>query len=185
MISSKSEYFGLSRQLLLPTRCPVLERCERRAHTLALAAGWPLKEAADRAQLKTPVIRSVGEPAAQIGGPRNFVMKGLCPEVGLFETSYALIGLSGMPVTKGQYDKELDPQFEIKETGHFSECAEYSQYAQDAQKPVTGIPEKMTLKWLLDNVPVKLWWTAATLLLSVFAAGVAASKLGFVRDILQ
>jgi len=126
---TKSDYFAVSVAQSIPARCPLLERCERRAHTIADANEWPLERAAQVVGLKKPLVKSIGEGAGRIGGANNFISGGQCPEVNLFESSHALPGFAGKPTTKGEYDKNLDPQFIIIETGHYSQCAEYSSYA--------------------------------------------------------
>lgn len=193
MLNTKADYFALSRQQGLPSRCPLLGRCERRAHTIALANDWQLGDAAARLEMKEPLVLSVGEPAYLAGGENNFILSGQCPEVGLFDSSMAIIGLSGAPVTKGRYDKYMDPQHKILETGHFSECAEYVHSRHETSLPVTEAtsllknlapPEKITLKWLFDHVPISLWFGAGTLLFATFLLGLQASQAQLVRDIL-
>lgn len=168
MLHNKEEYFELSRRHGLPTRCPLLQRCERRAHTLALANNWPLDKAASFAELDLPIVGSVGEPAYLIGGKNNFIVGGQCPEVGLFETTMAIIGLNGMPVTMGQYDKYTDPQYEVLETGHFSECAEYALYSKEQTRAVISQNEEAS--WISRNYQ----WIIATI---VALAGTLASFL--------
>jgi len=124
--NSKSEYFDVSKSLSLPARCPILGRCERRAHTIALANDWSLDQAAQRVGLQAPIVKSIGESAYRIGGNNNFVFGGQCPEVNQFEGTVALIGFSGSPTTKGDYDAHFpDEKHRILETGHYSQCAEY------------------------------------------------------------
>lgn len=129
MPQNKSDYFSISTSLSLPARCPLLDRCERRAHTIASANNWPLDKAAELIGLKKPIIETIGEGAGHVGGDSSFCASGLCPEVNLFETGYAIGPFAGKPTTKGEYDKYLDPQFKILETGHYSQCAEYSAFS--------------------------------------------------------
>ena len=145
---TKSDYFAISVAQSIPARCPLLERCERRAHTIADANEWPLEQAAQTLGLKKPIVRSIGEGAGRIGGTNNFISSGQCPEVNLFESSYALPGFSGKPTIKGEYDKYLDPQFSILETGHYSQCAEYASYAASS-----GAREGWLLSWVRANHP--------------------------------
>jgi hypothetical protein len=162
---TKSDYFELSAGLGLPARCPLLERCVRRAETIALANRWPLQEAPSRVSLKAPFVPVVGEGPYEIGGGNNFSTGGLCPEVNLFETTVALIGLSGQPTTRGQYDKYMEPQFEITDTGHYSQCAEYAACQHASQAPVNARPS-----WLLNNYQ----WLLGTI---VAIAGTVAAFL--------
>lgn len=67
------------------------------------------------------------EEAQRVGGERNYFASHLCPEVSLFGSEDdSLPGLRGFPTTAGQYDALMHPPYQIFETGHFSECAEYS-----------------------------------------------------------
>jgi len=60
------------------------------------------------------------------GGTTSFLIGGACPEVAMFEPQLFFMGLNHAPTIKGQYDKYMEPKYEVLETGHFSECAEYS-----------------------------------------------------------
>jgi hypothetical protein len=193
MLNTKDDYFTVSRQQGLPTRCPLLDRCERRAHTVAIANDWDFDEAPKHLDMKAPLVESVGEPAYLLGGSNNFTIGGQCPEVGLFESTMAIIGLSGRPLTKGRYDKYMDPQYKVLETGHFSECAEYVRSCHEDSAPTatkpTGAPlefapaEKVTLRWLFNHVPLFYWGAAATLLGTIFYAGLQASQIEIVREL--
>jgi hypothetical protein len=191
MLKTKDDYFALSRQQALPNRCPLLDRCERRADTVAIANNWNSGEAPGRLAMKAPLVESVGDPAYLIGGVNNFIIGGQCPEVGLFESTMAIAGLSGSPLTSGRYDKSLSPQYEVLETGHFSECAEYVSANHNSSSPpaptmaippVLAAPDKITLKWLFAHVPVSYWICAATALGTMFYAGLQASETSIVRE---
>jgi hypothetical protein len=162
---TKSDYFAVSESLDLPMRCPLLRHCERRAHTIALANRWPLEEAAKRVDLRAPIVKSIGEGSYQIGGENNFVSGGQCPEVNLFETTVALPGFAGQATTKGAYDKYIDPQFKILETGHFSGCAEYASVAAKFSQS-----DEKQHSWLRRNYQ----WVVGTL---VAIAGTIAAFL--------
>ncbi len=125
LLLTKQDYFACSREQGLPNRCPILDRCERRARTLEVAQS---REALNHHFPKPnePVVPSVGEDAYLAGGRNNFLVGGMCPEVALFDPSSFFGGLSGHPTINGRYDKYMSPQYEILDTGHFSECAEYS-----------------------------------------------------------
>lgn len=140
------DYFEVSERRGLPLRCPILQRCQRRAHTIADANGWPFTDAERLAGLQPPVLDSIGESAGRLGGENNFISSRQCPEVILFETSVALPGFSGKPTVSGEYDKYLSPQFKIIETGHFSQCAEF------AASTVAPIPEdNKEISWFGRN----------------------------------
>jgi hypothetical protein len=127
-IESKEDYFRISAVAGLPKRCPILERCERRAHTIALFNEMDPNNAAKSVGLRSPIIESVGEPAKKVGGTNNAGWSGLCPEVSLFESGYALTIFAGKPVTSGEWDTYMNPTSRILETGHYTECAEYSAF---------------------------------------------------------
>ena len=117
-------YFARSASQNLPNRCPILDRCERRFWTLEIASNCK-GELADFGHQRTPLVKSVGEDAYLSGGNNNFIVGGVCPEVALFEPNHFFVGLSGVATRRGQYDKMMEPKYEVLETGHFSECAEY------------------------------------------------------------
>ena len=48
------------------------------------------------------------------------------------------------------------------------------------EQPVT----KVTLMWLFKNVPVKLWLSAASLLIAAFYFGTQAARVAWVRELL-
>lgn len=150
--ADRTDYFEISARLQLPMRCPILDRCVRRAETIALANNWPLEDAGRRVQLKEPYVDSIGESAYQIGGSTSFGSGGQCPEVNLFEPTVALPGFSGHPTTKGYYDKYMNPQFGITETGHFSRCAEYAKYVTASRSDPEETHEawwRKHFKWLV------------------------------------
>ena len=124
MILSKEDYFEKSRNLGLPGRCPIYDRCERKAHSIAVANDTD--RASECAHLESPRVSIVGDGPYEIKGNSNFLVGGICPELPLFESQNFIIGLNKTPTTKGQYDKYMNPQYEVLETGHFSECAEFS-----------------------------------------------------------
>ena len=153
---TKADYFATSASLSLPARCPLLDRCERRAHTIASVNNWHLEKAAELVGLKEPIIETIGEGAGYVGGESNFFASGLCPEVNLFETGYALPGFSGKPTIKGEYDKYLDPQFKILETGHYSQCAEYSAFSFSSAHQATGYCKYFHLEdYLFDDISLQ------------------------------
>lgn len=164
----KAEYFEISKSLSLPARCPVLGRCERRAHTIALANDWPLEEAAKRVDMQAPIVKSIGEGAYRIGGKNNFVFGGQCPEVNLFEGTVALIGFSGKPTSKGSYDVYFpDEKYRVLETGHYSQCAEFA--SQSSSPPAT--PARQS--WLVQHYQ---WVIATAIALVGTVAAVLALK---------
>jgi hypothetical protein len=136
---TKRDYFALSREQALATRCPLLERCERRSLTIGLSRNWP--GAPPAPQPKEPVVTAIEFPS-YVGGAKNFFVQHLCPEVSLFEPEETLPGMSGYPTTSGQYDFYMSPKYEIIDTGHFSECPEFvaalEGIARSSISPETG-----------------------------------------------
>lgn len=166
-LDSKSAYFDISKSLSIPARCPLLGRCERRAHTIALANEWPLDDAVQRVGLHHPIVKSIGESAYLISGNNNFLFGGQCPEVNLFESTSALIGFSGEPTIKGDYDVYFpDEKYRVLDTGHYSQCAEYS-----SQPPSNAVPSEKQLwfaqhyQWLIGTAITLVGTVAAILAL--------------------
>ena len=75
-LTTKSDYFAISRSQGLPARCPILDRCERRSNTLAIANGWSFEDSIALAKLRQPVVHVVGESPYSIGGTNNFIAGG-------------------------------------------------------------------------------------------------------------
>lgn len=46
-----------------------------------------------------------------------------------------------------------------------------------------AIPTHVTLRWLFQHVPVRLWISAIALLCAVFVAGVQSSRLSLIREV--
>lgn len=55
------------------------------------------------------------------------------------------------------------------------------------EKGVDGLhaPKLVTLKWLFENVPWKFWISIATLLVTMFIAGIEASRLSLVKELFK
>lgn len=153
-LTTKSDYFAISRSQGLPARCPILDRCERRSNTLAIANGWSFEDSIALAKLRQPVVHVVGESPYSIGGTNNFIAGGLCPEVQLFEAS-AITGLAGSPTIKGEYDKYWEEPYRVLETGHFSECSEYvahvSGHGDSVEVAKSESPLERHSKWFVDT----------------------------------
>ncbi|MBL0608703.1 hypothetical protein JD508_00200 [Aeromonas jandaei] len=132
MLNNKEDYFNQSRELSLPSRCPIIEHCKRRADTQALFNNVDFEKACQFAGIKEPFVDNVGQRATLIGGGDNFIVSHLCPEVSLFECELSFY--SKIPVTKAQYDKYMSPRDKILDTGHYSECAEYCVYSEQHKR---------------------------------------------------
>ena len=70
-------------------------------------------------------------------------------------------------------------QFEKAESGGAASIG-----PQQAES-ILDFPERVTLAWLWRHVPVKLWASAAGLLVTVFLVGVSISRVAFVRRLLD
>jgi len=73
-------------------------------------------------------IELAGETPSIIQGNENSYFDNACPEVLLFDNSYAISYASGIAATSAQWDKLDNPQYKILECRHYSECPEYSKY---------------------------------------------------------
>jgi hypothetical protein len=121
---TKYDYFERSMAQGLPNRCPLLTRCARRAFTQTLTPEGQEAEKQGWLKAAEPVVPMI-EDTTFVGGSGNFYVKHLCPEVALFEQGFTFPGLRGMPVTEAEFDKYWPVPYSIRDTGHFSECAEY------------------------------------------------------------
>jgi len=127
-MTDKEAYFKKSAERGVANRCPILHRCRRRSNTIALFNDMSVEGGINWAELQEPYISIKGEAPYMIGGNTSWLYGALCPEVPLFEPSVAGVEFTGSPITKGQYDKYTNPKFQILEKGHYSECAEYSEF---------------------------------------------------------
>jgi hypothetical protein len=55
----------------------------------------------------------------------------------------------------------------------------------DGAKLSLAAPEKVTARWLLDNVSVAMWAAGGAILVTVFLAGVTAAQVPIVRTIIE
>lgn len=46
-------------------------------------------------------------------------------------------------------------------------------------------PEKVTVKWLINNVPVQVWIALVSLLLTAFMLGISVGQTTFVQEIIE
>ena len=117
-------------------------------------------------------LMSVAPPPA-IGG---VVMKNINPFDMLFQNCY---GMSFIPNIRDMAQQAIG----VLRSGHFEEVKVNAQLQELAPSKQLALPEKVTLNWILHNVPIKLWLMGAGILASVFVLGVKASTLGFIREI--
>jgi hypothetical protein len=153
MLSTKEDYFARSREQHLPNRCPILNRCARRFATIELVnEGVDVERSVGNPQKPEVPISGTGPLLVGRLDDTHFVIDGVCPEVALFETAYFLMGLSGKPLIKARYDKYANPQDEVLETGHFSECAEYALATTDPTLVTQQIPQPKGERQILTKL---------------------------------
>jgi hypothetical protein len=160
-MSNKDEYFKKSVESGVAKRCPILNKCRRRSDTIALFNNIDIDGGISWAKLEEPYIPIKGEAPYKIAGNNNWMYGALCPEVPLFEPTISVLQFSGSPIIRGQYDKYMDPSFEILETGHYTECAEYSDYMESKQLLDKKLAETLSGK----TQQTELWkWLVGTLI---------------------
>lgn len=156
MLRDKSDYFKVAEDEGIPKRCLILDRCARRSQTIAIFSDWGFEETRKKIGLRDPVIESIGDGAQKVAGNNNYYFSGLCPEVCLFELSYVYPEFSNVPATAGSYDKFMKPSFELLETGHYSECAEYVNFlhAQSRDKQISKKESFIAreYKWIIATI---------------------------------
>lgn len=168
---NKEEYFNKSNQLNLPNRCPILDRCSRRASTIFLLGYYDVdtskvsdvhKFLVDEGQLnhdftnrKIPVQ---GENPSMIKGRNNIYFHDVCPEVNLFDKINGIFFAKGVACISADWDNFRDkPKERIDECRHFSECPEFSKYKYEnelAQK-INNFSQINEVKDYLINDEIK------------------------------
>lgn len=136
----KSEYIKISQNSGLPSRCPILQYCKRRAWTIYFLNEYDKNDPHDNYVLKLKkegdipddfeekAISIQGEsPGGSIGNGNGW-FHDLCPEVNLFDTMNAFGYFKGTACSSGSYDNENNPKARIDSVRHFSECAEFSHH---------------------------------------------------------
>lgn len=149
---NKEEYFNRSKKEKLTCHCPLVGRCERYANTIynlgelfklyrhgtsvkdvMIGEGLFSKKTWKKRQLQ------IGEGFLYMQNNPNttYYFKNACPEVTLFDKSvFAFLPENpAKAISAGSWDKErpdfrfgTDKKFEVLQTKHFSECAEYSSF---------------------------------------------------------
>jgi len=144
---NEKEYFKISERKKLPSRCPILDYCVRRAYTLYFLGGYKggenqsvVKILQEYDMLKSDFdkneIALSGEVPGYMNGKDYKSYDNFCPEVNLFEMS-AFHYSKGTASSSGEWDEFRKKQFVNKKYRHYSECAEFSrnQYEKGALKP--------------------------------------------------
>lgn len=139
---NKEQYLKQSREIGLPSRCPILEYCSRHALTVYFYSDYKdinyennyvkalHRENAIPADFEENQIKLVSEPPSWSKGKTNGMFTDMCPEVNLFDTNNGLPMARGLACTDGVWDIELKKpeQFKSLESKHYSECLEFSKH---------------------------------------------------------
>lgn len=135
---NEQEYFKKSFQKKLPSRCPILDYCTRRAYTLYFLGeyrGGQNKSVIKILQENDILKQDFNENAVELSGEIPEFLNGknykeysnFCPEVNLFD-SVAFKPAIGTASISGKWEDSKENQFENKNYRHYSECAEFSRY---------------------------------------------------------
>ena len=144
---NKDQYFQISKDKNLPNRCPILNICERRAHSIFILSYSRTKESGkswnqhliddgvlnkDFNQVKIPFQ---GESPGIIGTTNSdyFSVFDLCPEVNLFDSMHTFMSSNKTAWITGSYNKynKSAEKFVTSEFRHFSECPEFCKHVFD------------------------------------------------------
>lgn len=169
---NKAEYFQISKDKNLPNRCPILNICERRAHSIFLLSYSETKEygkscnqhliddgvlSKDFENIKIPFQ---GELPGMMGkiNSEYFRVHDLCPEVNLFDSMNSfMVSDSAKAWITGSYNKDYrsEEKFIPSEFRHFSECPEFCKHVFDKNPEANhnkNKPDKNELRLLVaDN----------------------------------
>lgn len=136
----KIEYFKISQEKGLSSRCPLLDFCQRRAQTVYFFNEYykihPTKSILEALLFEGDVgsdyidneIKMSGELPMISNGKTNGHFLNVCPEVNLFDPINSLNLFKGTASTEGTWDTEENPKFRIFDEKHYSECLEFSKH---------------------------------------------------------
>ena len=158
---NKKEYAKRSQKEKLPIRCPIIDKCERYACTIydlgqkgLIEKGLTMDEKLRGNQLvsdnsENEKISLKGEHFEFSHSRSMFSFDYACPEVSLFANSSIFGFIPEKAIVAGSWDSFWekdrfgeDKQFYIYKTGHYSECAEFSQYHYENKIAKTGNKSK-------------------------------------------
>ncbi|RYJ44267.1 GIY-YIG nuclease family protein [Flavobacterium beibuense] len=137
---NKEHYQKKSFDLGLPSRCPLLQYCERHARTIYFFSDYSevnytndyvrtlISEGVlpdDFNEKKIPVISEQPSRSKSTG---YLAFSNMCPEVNLYDTDNRISIAGEKPCTDGIYDKESHTPFISLTEKHYSECLEFSNY---------------------------------------------------------
>lgn len=137
---NKDEYFNISQNKGLTSRCPIVDYCQRRAWTIYFYSDYKeenysgdmietLINAGEISNdFKERMVKMSGEVPSILKGPGYGYFSNMCPEVSLFDTDNSMGYFQKKACSEGSWDKEENPKFKILEEKHYSECLEFSKY---------------------------------------------------------
>lgn len=129
----KQEYYQESFHLGLPKRCPLINRCSRRMHTIGMMSELDTEDTRETifdsgtgiSGTDKEMIPIHGEGIEQIRGENDLFIRGACPEVFLHDPEHSPFSA---PVEALSMIKIQSGQVVLKEERHYSECAEFCHY---------------------------------------------------------
>jgi 5-methylcytosine-specific restriction endonuclease McrA len=149
------EYFKKSKDLGLPSRCPILNYCQRRVTTIYCYADYsklyPSYSVTAALQTEGHLPKDFDEKSIQIQGELPLWKKSdihisyhnMCPEVNLFDYENSLSFAMGTASSGGEWDDYRDKdKFVNEESKHYSECPEFSTYIFKNKE--TGISKRIS-----------------------------------------
>ncbi len=139
-IMNQEEYYKVGETKGLPSRCPILNLCERRAWTIYLNSYLKTDPHVDiydflintgdlPSDFKQNKIQLQGEAPSMIHSDSHYFFNHCCPEVNLFDDSHKIMGQRKLATCEGEwdsyYEKDKHRALEFK---HYSNCAEFSYF---------------------------------------------------------
>jgi hypothetical protein len=141
----KNQYYQKSKELGMQLRCPILDRCSRRAMTIYYFSFSEVTKPNNvnykdflisKGQLdedfNEKAIDLQGESPQIISGNSSYFFSDVCPEVNLFDKAHGIGIANGIACISGSWDKyNLEPKDRIHECRHYSECPEFNKFEYD------------------------------------------------------
>lgn len=152
---NEKEYFEKSREKNLPSRCPILDYCTRRAYSIYFFGGFNggqnqsvVKILQDHYLLKEDFDKN----AVELSGEAPEVLflddyktyENHYPEVNLFDTTYGFKYALGTASVSGVWDIDRmnNNKFKNLKNRHYSECAEFSKIHYNKKQFKINMTEK-------------------------------------------
>lgn len=114
---NKVEYTKIGLQRGLPCRCPILEKCMRRAKTITFFSDEELP-----IDFINNCLPLSGEEPTCSKSNDVFYFHNVCPEINLFDDQHAPPFAQGTACISGSH---IDRTTKLSEFRHYSECPEY------------------------------------------------------------